>query len=301
MNTITPQLLSVIDKFRMTPNAEDQFEAKGKSILINKIDSFVDQHQPLSFVMLGYPFKSANERDKVLSKLPDYAEEVSMQNFANFNKQIQELYQLGASFNIVNDGLVFNDLLDIEDNTVHHYKEVTADMGKIAPMVWHDLNNFYTGTNLQTKREQLMNQFGINDTELEHRILMDMNVNFLYKGMIRFMNEELAIKEFSSRSQQQKAAKILVRKMMARNEAYSNLVKDEFKSYIRLSMHPSTNNGDKYSIKLIPGDKAFRSPWHCALYVNEQGEYETMHKKEAEALGLELVTKNNQPYYYKSK
>ncbi len=301
MNTITPQLLNVFNNFRMTPTPADEFETKGKSLLINKIDAFVDSHQPLSFVMLGYPFKSANERDKVLGKLPDFAEEVSMQNFAEFQKQVQEVYQPGVRFNIVNDGLVFNDLLDISDNTVHEYKEASAEMGKIAPMVWHDLNTFYTGNDLSSKRNSLMQQFGISETELEHRILMDMNVNFLYKGMIRFMNEELAIKEFPSRSQQQKAAKLLVRQMMQRNEAYSNLVKDEFKSYIRLSMHPSTNNGDKYSIKLIPGDKAFRSPWHCALYVNDQGEYETVHKKEAEAMGLELVTKNNQPYYYKSK
>lgn len=128
---------------------------------------------------------------------------------------------------------------------------------------------------------------------------MDPDVNLLYRGMIKFMTGDLAIKDFPSNSQLQKQAKITAREMMFRNEAYSKLVSSEFSSHIRLSMHPSANNGSKYSFQLIPSPKAWTSPWHCALLVNADGQYETIHRKEAMAAGHEIVFKDGQPYYFK--
>jgi pyoverdine/dityrosine biosynthesis protein Dit1 len=114
------------------------------------------------------------------------------------------------------------------------------------------------------------------------------------------MEEELRPRGFTSGNQLTKAAKSLTREMMLRNEAYSNLVKKEFSSMVRLSMHPSVNNGAKYSFQLIPSPKAHHSAWHCALVVNNDGSLETMHRKDADALGYELVSVDNRPYYYKS-
>lgn len=301
METIdtTRKILNVFEAFRMAPTPLDEYAQVGKEILAKKIDQFVTNKRQIDFVMLGYPMKSSNDRDKVIGKLPDLAEEVSMTNFANFNTQVKQIYDPGVRVNIVSDGFVFNDLLEITDKTVQEYQEVSTDMGKVAPMTWHNIQDFYPKIgSLASMREKLMGDFGVTDQELERRILMDQDVNFLYRGMIRFMSEELAIKSWPSGNQLQKAAKILTRNMMARNEAYSNLVKDQFSSYIRLSMHPSINNGAKYSFKMIPGEKAFRSPWHCALYIDQEGQYNTIHKKEAEAQGLHLVLKDGRPYSY---
>lgn len=299
MQTKTEQVLSVFQQFRMAPTPIDQYEQVGKAILADKIDAFVIAGQPISFVMLGYPMKSVNDRDKVIGKLPDLAEEVSMKNFTDFNDRVKAAYAPGVKMNIVSDGFVFNDLLEAPDGTVEQYQEVVKDMGKDAPMGWFNLNDFYSGP-LSTAREKLMGDHGITDQELERRILMDADVNYLYRGMMMFMNEELAIKNFPSGNQLKKASKALTRNMMLRNEAYSNLVKSEFASHIRLSMHPSINNGAKYSFQLIPGHHAFRSPWHCALYVNEAGEFITIHKKEAIEQGLHLVDRNGRPYFYES-
>lgn len=290
------QVLDIFQGFRMNPTPIDQYETVGKEILGQKISSFISKGEKIEFVMLGYPMKSANDRDKVIGKLPDMAEEVSLRNFEDFNRQVQNVYSPGVEISIVNDGYVFNDLLGIPDSVVQAYQEVSMDMGRIAPMNWYNLSDFYT-SNLPSSRDKLINNYGITWQELEQRILMDPDVNYLYRGMIRFMEEELAIRNYPSRNQLNKAAKLLTRNMMMRNEAYSNLVKDQFSSHIRLSMHPSVNNGNKYSFELIPGGT--RSPWHCVLVVGDV--YQTLHKKEAEQKGYRLVYKDNRPYYYENR
>lgn len=300
MKTQTTQnILDVFQQFRMAPTPLDQYEQVGKGLLTEKIQKFVDSNSVLNFVMLGYPMKSSNDRDKVLGKLPDLAEEVSMKHFGTFNKLVKQVYRPGVNINIVSDGYVFNDLLEVTDKTVEQYQDVSMELGKESPMTWFNVKDFYSKyPSLNVMRGKLMNDFGVSDAELERRILIDPDVNFLYRGMIRFMNEELAIKNFPSGNQLQKAAKLLTRNMMMRNEAYSNLVKKEFDSSIRLSMHPSINNGAKYSFQLIPGQKAFRSPWHCALFIDQQGEYVTVHKKEAQQQDLKLIYQHGRPYYY---
>lgn len=158
---------------------------------------------------------------------------------------------------------------------------------------------FSKKSTLNTMREKLMSNFGISNEELEQRILFDTDTNMLYKGMIKFMNLDLAIRDYSSKSQLQKESKKMAREMMFRNEAYSKMVQTEMSDHIRLSMHPSVNNGTKFSFQLIRSEHVWTSAWHCAVVMREDGLPETIHRKDAEARGLELVSVNNQPYFYK--
>lgn len=299
MNTITVNhLLEVFQKYRMAPTAIDEYESVGKEILREKISSFVSLNKEINFIMLGYPIKSTNTRDKTLGVLPDMAEEVSFENFKNFNNDIKEFYDPGVKIKIASDGYVFSDVLEVSDKIVLDYEEMVKDMARVAPIQFFDLTDFYDkSSSINVMREKIVSQFGITDVELERRILMDSDVNYLYRGMIRFMEEEIAMKNYPSRNQLNKAAKILTRQMMHRNEAYSGLVREEFKSDIRLSMHPSVNNGNKYSFQLIHSNRAWTSPWHCALLI-DKGEFATVHRKDAEAAGYELIYKDNRPYYF---
>lgn len=294
------EILNIFEHFRMTPTSLDVYESEGKALLQGKIEKMIQRNEPLRFVMLGYPMKSSNSRDKVLGQLPDMAEEVSLKNFGKFNSLVTEVYSKGIEINIVNDGFVFNDLLEIEDRTVEQYQEGTLDMSKGMPINYFNLKDFYSSS-LPEARNSVMSHFGISEEELQKRILFDVDVNYLYRGMMRFMEEELAPKSFPSKTQLHLAAKKLTRNMMMRNEAYSNLVKKEFSDYIRLSMHPSINNGAKYSFQLIPSKNAHHSPWHSSLVIHKNGEYETLHKKDAIEKGYELVYQNNQPFYFLTK
>lgn len=303
MRTETHQILELFEEIRMNPILTDQYNTVGKSLLAERIDKFVVQNKTIDFVMLGLPFKSTNDRDKVLGKVPDMGEQLTMRHFATFNKAVKEVYSPGVKFNVASDGYIFNELLEVTDKTVETYKEICLDMGneEKAPIQIFDLNDFYSNNNLVVKREKMMTQFGVDYEQLEKKILFDADTNALYRGMIRFMQEELAPRNYASNNQLAKAAKLLTRNMMLYNEAWSNLVKEEFSSMIRLSMHPSINNGAKYSIKLLPGNKAHHSAWHSVVVLNQNtNEIQTLHKKDAVAAGYELVELNNKPSHFVS-
>jgi pyoverdine/dityrosine biosynthesis protein Dit1 len=297
MQPQTQNILNIFERYRMAPTAVDQYEQTGKQILAGRIESFVASNSTIKFAMLGLPFKSTNKRDKVLGDLPDLGEELTVKNFQNFNAEIKQVYAPGVKIKVASDGYVFNDLLGIDDNTVHTYTHLSGQFSSDSTMEIIDLNAFYSGGDIATKRDKLMQHFGYSWDKMEQEILFNPDVNFLYKGMIKFMQEELAWKDFPSNEQRRKAAKKLVREMMLRNEAYNLLVRKELSDHIRLSMHPSVNNGYKYSFKLIPGANTRHSAWHSCILI-DGNEVITIHKADAVQAGYELVYKDGQPYNF---
>lgn len=297
MNLVTANILEAFSAYRMAPTTIDEYETKGKAILAERIEGFVNQGQPIKFAMLGFPFKSTNTRDKVFGPVPDLGEELTMRNFEAFNSAVSAIYQPGVNIAIASDGYVFNDLLGVTDKTVAMYTDISQQYEKSGVVKIIDLHDFYSGYDLASKRTRLMQQFGYTWEKMEQEILFNPDVNFLYRGMLRFMEEELAWQDFPSKNQRGKAAKKLVREMMLRNEAYNMLVRKEMADHIRLSMHPSVNNGYKYSFKLIPGEHTNHSAWHSVV-VMHNGQATTMHKKDAIAAGYELVYKNGNPYNF---
>lgn len=282
----------------MQPTSTDQFQEVGKSILGNKFEKYIALGLPLKFSMLGYPMKSPNDRDKVLGKLPDLGEELSFQQFARFAEAVKGLYPPGVHYSFISDGYIFADIMETPDKIVEAYldrcKELAAKYS--VPVEWFDMLDFYPKQLGMTGiREKIMSQFGITTDELQRRILFDENVNHLYRGMLFFMEGDLAIREFPSRNQLHKKSKEVAREMMFRNEAYSALIQSNFSDHIRLSMHPSNNNGEKYSFQLIPNGR--HSPWHSAILKHKDGTIETTHKKDALENGHQIVSINNQPYY----
>lgn len=295
---IVEAILAIFQNFRMAPTPIDQFEQIGRDVLRNQLLSFIENNRTINFVMLGYPMKSPNERDKVIGRLPDLGEKVSIDNFDEFAKQVRVVYPPGVNINIISDGYVFSDVLSISDLTVAGYEEVMRDMVKGIDITFYNARDFYSKKMcINGVRNNIIKHFGITGDVLQDRILNDPDVNFLYRGMIRFMELDLAIKPYSSTNQLHKDAKKVAREMMFRNEAYSMLVSKEFENDIRLSMHQSVNSGKKFSFQLIPSPKAWTSPWHSALAIID-GQYETVHRKDAIAQGYELVYENGRPYYF---
>lgn len=284
------------------PSPIDQYDQGGRDKLADRFRQFVDSGQPIRFSLMGYPFKSMNHRDKVLGSLPDLGERASLNNFGDFAARISALYTPGARFSIISDGYAFSAFYGTPDSEVAEYTEIVRDMSHRLPIDWYDIFSFYPRSlGADLIREKIVEQFGITSVELENRILNNPDVNALYRGFIKFMHEDLAIKNYPSGAQLQKAAKIMARGLLFKNEAYSKLVQSEFQDHIRLSMHQSQNNGAKYSIRLIKSDKYRHSPWMSALLINTDGTLETIHRKDAEAAGHELVYENNQPYYFVQK
>ena len=299
MNPVITDIESVFKKYRMAPTAVDLYEQVGKELLLQKIEGFVGQGKPISFVMLGFPMKSPNNRDKVLGTMPDKGEELALKNLLKLNREVKQIYEPGVTVNIVSDGYAFSDVMEVPDTTVEAYNEASYSIVKGGPVEWYDLRDFYGNhKTISSMRTSMVNQFGITETELERRIQFDTDVNYLYRGMIKFLELDIAIRNYSSNSMLHKQAKKLAREMMFRNEAYSHLVSEEFNRSIRLSIHQSINNGKKYSFQLLPSPKAWTTPWHSAMVMEQDGTWNTIHKRDAERLGYRLVTDGGQPYYY---
>jgi pyoverdine/dityrosine biosynthesis protein Dit1 len=297
MQPITHTILQIFDNYRMAPIAIDEYEATGKTALANQIEKFTSSQQPISFAMLGLPFKSTNSRDKVLGELPDLGEELTIKNFEDFNNHVKSAYAPGVSIVVASDGYMFNDILGVSNQVVKLYKDITQGFKQNNTVDIIDVNDFYVSRDADVNREKIVQQFGFTWEKLEQEMLFNADVNMLYKGMIRFMEEELANRNFESNSQRHKTAKKLAREMMLRNEAYNQLVRHEMADHIRLTMHQSVNNGYKYSFKLIPGQNTQHSPWHSAVVIRGN-EAMTMHRVEAEKAGYSLVYKDKQPYNF---
>lgn len=151
---IVNEILNIFDRFRMPTTAIDKYNEVGRGILGHKMMMSIILNQPIRFSMLGYPFKSANTRDKVLGETPDFAEQKSLENLSNFNRLVKQIYTPGVQFSVISDGYIFSDIMGLSDQTVLNYNNITKEMGKIAPIKFYDARDFYSDTDMFTIREK---------------------------------------------------------------------------------------------------------------------------------------------------
>jgi pyoverdine/dityrosine biosynthesis protein Dit1 len=78
-----------------------------------------------------------------------------------------------------------------------------------------------------------------------------------YRGQARFMQDDLADPTFLAMSgkQKKKLSFTVAAEMIARNQAYSNLLELLLPNYVRLSIHAHSNRGPKFGICLFPRDQ----------------------------------------------
>lgn len=296
----TAELMSVFDRYRMPDSNISKWHEGGREQLASRIEHFVANNFEIKFLMLGYPFKSPNHIHKTLGPAPDLAEEVSFNNIKSFGQEVSKLHAPGMQLTILSDGFMFNDIFGVDCYNVDLYHDSVSGMIKDikAPIDLLTLTDIYPELNVASAVDHMTAHFGLSEPEVERRILFEPNVNWLYRAFIRFMEEELANRTFSSKTQRHIEAKKRARAMMTRNEVYSNYAETEMSGHIRLSMHATTND-HKYGFQLVPGNNAKHSPWHCALAVSPTG-FATIHKSDAEAAGYHLVSQHHQPYYYET-
>jgi L-tyrosine isonitrile synthase len=294
-------MLTIFDHYRKaTAIGVDQYEEKGKASLKARFAGFMSKAQPVSFVFPGYPLKSKNTKTKVLGELPDGAEDVSFRQFAKFVHEMKSVYAPGVEINIVSDGYVFNDLLNIPDRVVAAYEEECMRMVDQTPIKWHTVQSIYNGNTKDSSIvPRLVKEFGQTPEEIYARILSEPDTNMLYKGMLIFWEQDLTFPEGTSKSQRKNQVKALAREIVRLSEAYTSLIRATFKDSIRLSCHPSVNDGTKYSWRFIPGDDTWASPWHNVLCITPDNAYQLRKRFEAESEGMELVYRNERPYFFR--
>ncbi|KAH7372294.1 Pyoverdine/dityrosine biosynthesis protein-domain-containing protein [Pyrenochaeta sp. MPI-SDFR-AT-0127] len=264
----------------------------GADIFYQRVFDFVTRNDRIQMCLPAFPCKSPNLR-KVGGGTPDRAERIALQTLHAFTQEVRKIYPPGVTIWVISDGHVFSDCIGVDDDIVSMYDtelhkayqgmfKASNDREAIQfrgltdllfsnPTVRSTFCDSWTPSfhvdhpiqsirspDIETSRQVMM--AGFQSSRQHFRKLIEEQhaptLN-LYRGQARFMQEDLCTPEYLAKSpkQRKKLAFVVAAEMIARNQAYSNLVELLFPNYIRLSIHAHTNRGPKFGICLFPRDR----------------------------------------------
>ncbi|CAG8107369.1 unnamed protein product [Penicillium olsonii] len=296
---------------------------KGFESFVPIVLAQIEKQEPIRMILPAFPFKSPNSRDKVLGDMPDFGEELALCHLNGLCQNIIAVYPPGADVYISSDGLVYNDILGVSDETVWNYGEALRNMAvekelhhvkfiRLFELLEHPW--FPTSTPQAAKnaylahagclRRELMYTYGDPSFDAAKAIKTDNDTCLTYRGYIKFLTKDLAHQkrpqDMSKRGWQAKIAET-ARQMIIRGKMFAAAIQKNRRDYVRLSIHESAGER-KLSISLVPqirGSLGY-TPWHSAVAVGLDGSYRTVHAEDVRETH-DVVYKNGQPYYFREK
>ncbi|KAJ5795265.1 Pyoverdine biosynthesis [Penicillium paradoxum] len=283
----------------------------------------VAKEEPIRMILPAFPFKSPNARDKVLGTMPDFGEELALAHLNGLCQNIAEAYTPGAYVYISSDGLVYNDLLGVPDETVWDYGETLRKMAiekelhnvkfirlyELLEHPWFPSSSpesakaFYLA-HAGCLRRELMYTFGDPSFDATEAIKTDNDTCLTYRGYIKFLTKDLVHQEeskfLSKRARQTQIAET-ARQMIIRGKMFAAAIRANRKDYVRLSIHESAGE-KKLSVSLIPQTRGTigYTPWHSCVAVGLDGSYRTVHAEDVRDTH-DLIYKNGNPYFFREK
>lgn len=275
-----------------------------------KIISAVKNSQPVVFILPAFPAKSLNH-EKVLSALPDYAEQLALKFLGDLGQRIKKFYSPGIKIILCSDGRVFSDVVGIKEHNVTAYQAEFAKMiamMSLSNISLFNLDDVYRDYSFTQMRDELMKRYGQSLAVLKDKILKgatkeaspdEQEANRMYRGITRFLFEDANYgAQIKSRTAIQKEARIKAYEVIRRSNAWSALIAERFPSAVRLSIHPQSCGSKKLGILLI-GNECWMTPWH-GVVVKTNTEFVLMKRAKAEALGAELIfSSDGRPSHYR--
>jgi len=274
------------------------------AVIRDKIKEFIANNQIITFILPAFPAKSAN-RNKTLSKLPDYGEELALKNLNSIMSKINAIYEPGAKIIICSDGTVFSDLVGVKDEDVTLYHNEILNITKkynLTNIELFNLEDVWQGVSCDTMRENLLKYFATPIVKIRNDIKNNLEEKNMFNGVHRFILEDMYIKSESviSKNQAREQAKKISYYVMQRSHAWSDLIKSLFPQSVRFSIHPYRCGSNKFAISLIPNSNRWATPWHNVIVEDSFGNVALMKQAEAQMLeGHIVVYNNNKPSHYK--
>lgn len=276
---------------------------------LHKIISSIEAKSPILMVLPAFPGKSPN-LSKVLSPLPDMAEQLALQFLEHLCDQIKEIYPHGAHIILCSDGRVFSDIVGMQENDVTVYQRELENMIgelRLSSLSTFNLDEMCPDQNFVRLRLELMENFGSSKELLREKIVRgstllghpeDKETHRMYCGITRFLVEDSTFPgQTKSRSAIQKESKIKAYEVIRRSNAWSELIARRFPEAVRLSIHPQACGSRKLGLRLI-GTEDWMTPWH-GVAVKIKDRFTLLKRAEAEVLGAQLVfSKNGRPSYF---
>ncbi|KVE38494.1 L-tyrosine/L-tryptophan isonitrile synthase family protein [Burkholderia sp. TSV86] len=273
-------------------------------IQLPRIRAFVDTSRPIEFVLPAFPSKSPNP-GKVLGRLPDMGEKLSIAFLSEMCENIGRFYEPGAKLTICSDGRVFGDLIRVDDHDITAYQQ--ALQGIISGLdtehlSTYSLENFeaFAGriADFDEMRRLLIDTYADSLDVIKQKLMDEEEGMLLYRAVTRFMYEDGLMPDYSgSKTALQRDAKLRALGVIQRSWAWGALLAERFPDAIRLSIHPQPAASLKIGIHMMPTRDSWLTPWH-GVAVSVGGQFMLMKRRDAELLGGRIVTHDHQPSHY---
>lgn len=303
-------ILNPVIQFRRTPDPHPTCDVdcpKCQSPHLAKVISALQNRKPITFVLPAFPGKSPN-LSKVLGPLPDMAERLALQFLQQVCDRIGAVHPPGAHIILCSDGRVFSDIVGMRETDVTDYQHALDEMidelglGSISTF---NLDKSGQGDFIQLRRE-LMETFGAPLELLKEKVSRgsqllsrpeEQEAHRMYLGITRFLVEDSTYPgQTKTRTAIQKECKAKSYEVIRRSNAWSELIARRFPEAVRLSIHPQACGSKKLGIRLV-GTETWMTPWHGVAVKTREG-FILLKRKEAEALGAQLVFSEGRPSHF---
>uniref|UniRef100_K3WCT7 TauD/TfdA-like domain-containing protein n=3 Tax=Globisporangium ultimum (strain ATCC 200006 / CBS 805.95 / DAOM BR144) TaxID=431595 RepID=K3WCT7_GLOUD len=301
---------SVIDTFiqefktiqsRYEEPGMDVFESRGKHDMQKTLQAFIDAETPITMVLPAFPFKSPNNDDKVLGKLPDRGEELALERLESFCKSIERVYPLGCHVVIFSDGRVFNDLLGVSNDELKAYKNELKAIVKDAGHTHIRFDGLENYTHTEDPIKEILERFNVEKMDMGEKIKQDAGLLNTYRSFRIFLRRDLA-SQFAglSNSAIDKRCGEIAKKMMHRNIGFSTLVDVTYPHALRVSIHLYDNAGPKFGIHLVTHTAGIpRTPWHSVMCEDADGTVHKLELRDVDHSKYELVEKRGRAWGFR--
>ncbi|KAH7391155.1 Pyoverdine/dityrosine biosynthesis protein-domain-containing protein [Phaeosphaeria sp. MPI-PUGE-AT-0046c] len=312
------EILHIIEKYGL--NYERTGTWDGFATFLPVVKGQVERGESIKMLLPGFPFKSPNNRTKVLGVLPDLGEELALTRLDSIASKIDAVYEHGAEIHITSDGLVYNDLLGVTDETVWNFGQAVREMADANGLthlsflrLWDLLGNTgdfkskeYYLEHAASIRKELKERFSDPqfEADMANKSTADMHMThtkyleFLEQDL-RFNEKHLQLDEEGKRANMAETAK----EMMGRWKAFSAALASVPTEYVRLSIHDS-GGADKLSMALIPQKEKGAlgaTPWHSTLLVDSDGSFSQAQRHKVDESKYEIVERYGRPYFWREK
>jgi pyoverdine/dityrosine biosynthesis protein Dit1 len=114
------EILRIVEKYGL--NYERTGSWDGFATFLPVVKGQVERGESVKMLLPGFPFKSPNNKTKVLGVLPDLGEELALKRLNSIACAVDAVYEYGAEVHITSDGLVYNGTRASSSSPINHAK-----------------------------------------------------------------------------------------------------------------------------------------------------------------------------------
>lgn len=274
------------------------------AVQLPRIRAFVDAARPIEFVLPAFPAKSPNP-NKVLGRLPDMAERLSLSFLNELCERIRGFHAPGAKLTICSDGRVFGDLIRVDDRDItayqHALRQLIAAL-RADHLSTYNLENFEAfarrASNFDDMRRRLVGEFADPIDAIKQKLMREEEGTLLYRAITRFMFEDGFTPDYrGSKAALQKDSKTRALGVIQRSWAWGALLATRFPDAIRLSIHPQPAASLKIGVHMMPTRDSWLTPWH-GVAVDLGDQFALMKRRDVELLGGRVAMRDGRPSHY---